>query len=175
MDNLSPSLRRLALAALTASSAQVTNATTNIDWSFTIPANTLEVGSAYRLTALLAFVHTAAATPTITLALVINAVEVATCVITPPSVALTYGVRAEALFTCRSIGAAGSVNWWIEGAIGRATAAAAADAYAAAPQDGATTAIDTTLARTVALRARMTTAVAANSLRENQAFVERLR
>lgn len=166
-------LERLALTSITASSAQVTNATTNVDCvSYPIPANDLEVGAVIKLTALLAFVHTAGATPTVTVALVVNGVEVLTAVAVPASVAATFGVKAEAIFTCRSIGASGTINSYVAVEMGGVTGASGGGA---ASQDNATTTVDTTVARTVVLRVRMSTAVASNSIRCNQAFGERIR
>lgn len=173
MDFLGTMLRRMGLASLTASSTQVTNATTNVDsLSHTIPANTLEVGSVYRVTALFAFVHTAAATPTITVEWLINGAVILTAVLTPPSTAATFGVRADVLFTVRTVGASGTFISWLEA---RMSASAADGPHGVAAQDAVTTTVDTTLSRTVLVRARMTTAVASNSLRCNQAFIERVR
>jgi hypothetical protein len=160
------------LTAITTSSALITALATNIDCvSFTIPANTLKVGSVYKLNAYAAFSHQAAAAPTITTALVVNALEVLTVAATPPSVLTTLGVNAEAIFTCRSIGASGTINSFVAAWMGGSTGAGQGGANS---QDNATTTIDTTVARTIILRIRMSTAVASNTLRCNQAFVQKV-
>lgn len=155
-----------------------TNATTNLTCggSFSIPANTLEAGAVYRVTGEWHYVHTAAATPTITIEFLINAVVIAavTRVITPIATAANYTGTLIATLRCQTTGAGGtcvvnldskdSVQTFARGSIENTP-------NTAAP---ATTAIDTTVARTIELRIRMTTAVAANTLTVVHGYIEKL-
>lgn len=157
------------ITTTTANSA-ATNATTNLTCgTFTIPANTLRVGSMYRFTAYATFLHTAATTPTLTLELLINAVVVDSAVATFNGTATTYGVMLTGFITCRTTGAGGTVQ-----ANCIIVSSGVALASPAGSQSTATDAIDTTVARSIEMRVRMTTAVASNTLTVTQAVIEKV-
>lgn len=152
-----------------------TNATTNLSagGSYSIPAASLEAGSVYRTTCMYEYVHTAAVTPTITIEYLINAVVIAavTLVKTPINAAATYSGTIHAYLRCQTTGAGGTCVVSIDQKNTYETFALGAIQNAL---NAATTAIDTTVARTIELRLRMTTAVAANTLNITQGFVEAL-
>jgi hypothetical protein len=155
------------------SSATATNATTNLSFgSFTIPANTLRVGSVYKITGYYVYTHTAAATPTLTLELLLAGAVVATVVCTPIATATDFSGRVEAWVTVRTVGAGGTAMTCVR------HDSNVADPTIAQHSEGstgiATTAIDTTAAIALTARIRMTTAVASNTLTVPQGFIERL-
>lgn len=152
-----------------------TNATTNLSCggSFTMPAGSCRVGTLYRLTGHYVFVHTAAATPTITHELLINGtvIAAATLVLTPVNTAATFDGEIVGHIRIQTIGAGGTCL---------ASTRAASNYPALYPNailgstGTATTAIDTTVSRSIELRIRMTTAVASNTLSVIQGYIERL-
>lgn len=154
-----------------------TNATTNLTCggAFSVPANTLVAGDVYRVTGMYHYVHTAAATPTITIEFLINAVVIAavTLVLTPIATASNYTGTVVAYLRAQTTGAGGTCVVALDQKNSFVAFARASieNAPTAAP---ATTAIDTTVARTIELRMRMTTAVAANTLTVVHGFVEKL-
>lgn len=154
-----------------------TNATTNLTCggSFSIPANTLEAGAVYRVTGMYHYVHTAAVTPTITVEFLINAAVIAavTLVLTPIATASNYTGTVQYILRCQTTGAGGTcvVAGNNKNSFVTFARASIENIPTAAP---ATTAIDTTVARTIELRMRMTTAVAANTLTVVHGFVEKL-
>lgn len=93
-------------------------------------------------------------------------------VVTPVATAGTYHGKATAEFTIRSVGASGTLMGAVQVESHGLTAANAG----AAPAQVDTTAdtIDTTVAPLVELRARMTTAVASNTLTISQGYAERV-
>lgn len=154
------------------SNAAATNATTNLSvCSSTIPANSLRVGSVYRMRGYFVFVHTAASTPTITIEVLINAAVVETLIVTPIATAATYRGRIEALMTCRTTGSGGTVMVTIESI---STAGSNASNQMAGTTGTATDAINTTVSRSLELRMRMTTAVASNTLTVIQGLMEKV-
>jgi hypothetical protein len=156
-------------AAITANAA-ATNATTNLSCtgSQTLPANSSSVGSTLKAEGWYSYLHTAAATPTLTAELVVNAAVVATAILTPVSAAATFAGTVQAVLTIRTTGAGGTAIAQVQ----------FVETHAAVNSvDGsvvtATFAIDTTVARTVELRIRMTTAVASNTLTVTNGFIVR--
>jgi len=148
-----------------------TGASTNLSCcASTINANTAVVREVFELEGWFRFIHTAAATPTLTLELLINGAVICSCVTIPPSTANTYHGTVRGVFTVRAIGAGGSVM-----------AAVALDGYGAtqahqfggATVDIATDAVDFSQNRSAELRVRMTTAVTANSLDVTQGHMRR--
>lgn len=159
-----------AVTSITANAA-ATNATTNLSFgTFTIPANTLQVGSVWVFTGYFTFLHTAAATPTLTLELLVNGVVVDSAVMTPQSTAATYAGTAHGYITCRTTGASGTIqaNCRLDG-----------NAVLGTGNDGststATDTVDTTVSRSVEMRIRMTTAVASNTLTVLHGYIQRVR
>jgi hypothetical protein len=153
--------------------AAATNAATNlVGASLTAPANFLKAGQVWRLTFWFTFLHTAAATPTLTFELAVAGVAIVALVVTPVATAGTYHGKAVAEFTVRSVGASGALAAALQVSSHRLTAAnAGADP---AQVDIATDAIDTTVSRLIELRARMTTAVAGNTLTIPLGYPERV-
>ncbi len=151
----------------------MTALTTNlVGASLNAPANFLKAGQVWAFRSPFTFLHTAAATPTLTVELAVAGVAIVAAVVTPVATAATFHGLLEAFFTVRAVGVAGSVC----GAVfvrshGLTLANAGADP---AQVDTTPDAIDTTIARLVELRARMTTAVASNTLTLSQGWVERL-
>lgn len=158
--------------AVRTSNVAATNATTNLSCvSFTIPANTLYVGALIKLHGWFQFLHTAAATPTLTFDVLVNGAVLNTFVVTPVATAATWPGRVEALLCIRSIGAGGTLALGIQAI----TAAGTNPANVAfGTVSTGTHAINTTVNRSVELRCRMTTAVAGNTLTVTQGYAERL-
>jgi hypothetical protein len=130
----------------------------------------------YRVTGEYHYVHTAAATPTITIEFLINAAVIAavTTVITPIATAANYTGTLVCTLRVQTTGAGGTcvVNLNQKNSyVAFARASIENRPNTAAP---ATTAIDTTVSRTIELRMRMTTAVAANTLTVVHGFIEKL-
>jgi hypothetical protein len=159
------------LSALTSTSPTATAANTALGLaSHAIPANFLVVGHTYRSCLYYTFVHTAAATPTITLEMIIGAAFGITLPVAVLSTAGTYQGFVEAVWRFTAVGAAGNVILSLRSV--NPMGFAVADFLAAA--NVPVFAVDTTLATAVQLRVRMTTAVAGNTLTVNQAILERL-
>lgn len=153
--------------------ATATNAATNLTCcSMTIPAGKLRVGSVYRFLGYFVAVKVGGtALPTYTCELLINAVVVASFVITPVATAATYTGTIIGWMTVRSIGAGGTAMCHIQ----TQNDVGATIASQLGGNNGTTTvAIDTTVARTVEMRMRMTTAVASNVLTVTQGFPEKV-
>lgn len=159
------------LASLLGTTPTATNATTDLSvGSVNVAANTTVVGTTYISNLSVEFVHTAAATPTLTIEWVYGGVVVCTRVLTVTAVAGTYTLWVEGYFRHTTIGAASSA---------RVSIRSVCTAGATVPdQIGDTTAtpaaLNTTIARTLELRVRMTTAVAANTITLHQAILQRL-
>lgn len=156
----------------TANSA-ASDATTNLSCcTFTHSAGTLRVGSTFLYTGWYVFTHAAANVPTLTAELLINGAVVSACILTPQTLAATFTGIVQAIFTVRSIGAAGTVmiqmlNW--------GPAQVQASTVSGGSNDTATDAIDTTVNRSSELRIRMTTNPAgADTLTVTHGYVQRL-
>jgi hypothetical protein len=156
-----------------ATSPTATNATTNLSCggSFNIPANTVRVGTAYRLHGQYVYVHTAAATPTLTFEVLVAGAVEQTVSLTPLSSASTYTGWFTAIIRFQTIGAGGAAMITWQQASDMATGYQ--NAITCSPHT-ATDAVDTTVSCTIELRCRMTTAVASNTLTVVQGFIERL-
>ena len=148
-------------------------ATTNlVGATLNAPANFLKAGQVWAFRAPFTYLHTAAATPTLTLELAVAGTAIVAAVATPVATAATFHGILEGFMTVRAVGVSGSVM----GAVfirshGLTLAGAAADVVQV---DTTADAIDTTVARLIELRARMTTAVASNTLTISQGWCERL-
>jgi uncharacterized transporter YbjL len=136
------------------------------------PANFLRLGQVWRATAWFTFLHTAAATPTLTAELAVAGSAVISFALTPIATAATYHGKAECVFTVRSAGAAGSLMAAVTICpLGGATQAAD---QGGAQVDIAPDTIDTTQARLIEFRLRMTTGVAGNTLTVSQGYFEKV-
>lgn len=159
------------LASLLGTVPTATNAITDLSvGAVTVPANSVAVGTTYIANLSVEFVHTASATPTLTLEWVHGGTVVCTRVITVTAVAGTYTLWVEGYFRHTTIGAASSARVSIRAIC---TAGAAVN-----DQIGETTAVpaalNTTISRTLEMRCRMTTAVAANTITLHQATIARI-
>lgn len=159
------------LASLLSTTPSATDTTNLSVGAITVPANSTVVGYTYVANLSVEFVHTASATPTLTLEWVFGGTVVATRVITVTAVAGTYTLWVEGYFRHTTIGAASNARVSI-----RAVCTAGATV---ADQIGETTValtgtLDTTISRTLELRVRMTTTVASNSITLHQATIQRL-
>lgn len=150
--------------------AAATNAVTDLSCcTFTYVGGSGVVGTTFTFQGWYSFLHTAAATPTLTAEIVVNGAVVATAILTPVSAAATFSGRIDGILTIRTTGAGGT-----------AMAQVHFDANHSAVNsvDGsvntATFAIDTTVNRTLQLRVRMTTAVAANTVTVTNGLIDRL-
>jgi hypothetical protein len=136
--------------------------------SFTIPANTVRAGSAYRMTAIVDFVHSAATTPRFRADIFGGGSTRANAGMSPPAIAATYQVVVTGYVTftttalaqfavgidmAQGVLVAGDNKW-----AGTATAVA----------------VTTTSSFAIELRAQMVTALAANTITGIQFFTERL-
>jgi hypothetical protein len=149
----------------------VTNATTNIVGpSATAPADSLQAEQVYQLEWYFTFLHTAAATPTVIIELLIGGV-VATLTITPISTAATYSGRGESTFTIRSAGAGGTAIGSILAQIMDTTQARD---WGGAIVGTSTVAVNTTISNNVQIRMRMGSAVSGNTLTISQGWIKRL-
>lgn len=159
------------LSALTSSSPTANGVSNNLALAaFAIAANTTLVGHTYRSAIYYTFTHTAAATPTLTIEMLVNGVVVASLVVNVVATAGTYHGFVEAVWRYTSIGAAGNVVASLRSvnAVGFAIVDFLASTNVAAVPT------DTTASSSVQLRMRMTTSVASNVLTVNQAVLERL-
>lgn len=157
---------------VTTSNSAATAATTNLTCtSYTVPANSMSVGTLYRLTGWFVFDHTAAATPTITAELLLAGSAIESVVLTPTSSAGLYSGKVEAVIACRTAGGAGTVKGDI---MFVSSAGTTAENCLNSNRGTSTDAVDTTAANAIELRIRMTTAVASNTLTVVQGYTERL-
>lgn len=160
-----------ALGTPITANAQAVALTTNLSCtgSQSLGANVAVVGTTLHLSGWYSFLHTAAATPTLTAEVVVAGVVRATAILTPVSAAATFSGRIDGVITVRTTGAGGT-----------AMAQVHFDANHSAVNsiDGsvntATFAINTTIANSVELRVRMTTAVVGNTLTVTNGAIERL-
>ena len=153
------------------SNTTATAATTDLTvTSGTIPANSMSAGTVYRLTGYYVFVHTAAATPTLTAELLINGSAVETVVLTPVATAATYSGQLTATITCRTTGGSGTVMCTL---MNESNAGATAVSEQIGSTATGTDTVDTTVDRSFELRIRMTTGVASNALTVIQGMTER--
>ncbi len=168
---LSP-IKGAALSAIVANTT-VTNATTNISGgTYTIPANDVEIGSVFRYTGYLMCVGAASA-PSLVIELLINGSVVSTDTIAMVQSVLTRQCRVEALITIRTTGSSGTCKAEVMGI----SSVAASFGNITGNPDGstATDAIDTTVSRSLEVRARMSAAVASTTITFTQGFWERVR
>lgn len=159
------------LASLLGTTPTAVDVATNLSvGSVNVAANTVAVGTTYIGNMSIEFVHTAAATPTLTLEWVHGGTVVCSRVVTVTAVAGTYTLWLEGYFRHTTIGAASSARVSI-----RAICTAGATVN---DQIGETTAVpaalNTTIARTLELRARMTSAVVGNTITLHQGTLQRL-
>jgi hypothetical protein len=155
----------------TASAAQ-TNSTTNITVTSVAPsANSWEAGTVWKLQGFFTYLHTAAATPTITVELLIGGVVAQTVESTPASSAGTFGARVEGTIVCRTTGAGGTA---MASLLLLADFGTNLGNTVMASHDNTTSALNTTGAVTLLLRVRMTTAVASNTLTVIEGYATRL-
>lgn len=161
------------VTAITANAA-ATNATTNLSvtGSYTAVANVNRVMSVWRASGYFVFLHTAAATPTLTLEVVVNGSVVDSATMVPETIATTFSGRVYAFVTIRTVGAGGTLqaNCWFE----TDAQVTAGTTSVSGSVSTSTDAIDTTVSRTLELRVRMTTAVASNTLTVTQGFWEKV-
>lgn len=165
---------RNVLLGLTASSPSASAATTNLSCGpHTILANTTAIGDTYYGICYWEFVHTAAATPTLTFEALLGGVVLGTRTMTPVSTAATYSGYFECYVRFTAIGATGSlVATFPIANNGGATIASQLGGNTAVLTASAT--VDTTTSKTLEFRVRMTTGVASNTLTLYQAFIEQI-
>jgi hypothetical protein len=167
-----------ACVAVNTTTPTATNATTNLSCggSYSVPANTPRAGTLYRFNAVAVYDHAAAATPTITVELLINAAVVTTLVITPMAVARAFDLHVTGYIRFQTVGAGGTAMCTLEQVNSFAVQGAGSSSHdhVIGDRGTATTAVNTTVARSIELRMRMTTAVASNTLTVTQGFIERL-
>lgn len=149
-----------------------TNAVTNLSTGvYSIRAGSMIPGALYRLTTLWVAALTLAG-PTLTIELLTGGTVRRTLVIPAAAAASTYTGKMVAYVRCVTNGATGSLMLSYEH-IDNSQAFGLNSV-----QNDTTTAVlaavDTTVAQTIELRMRMTTAVAANTLTLTQAFIERV-
>lgn len=153
------------------SNSAATNATTNLTCvSHTVAANDWSVGSLYVLRGWFQFAHTAAATPTLTIDLLVGGTLVETFVVTPVATALTWNGSIEAVVCCRSTGAGGTMKTDVQCTTSAGTNAANVAFGSTVTADRS---LNTTVSNALLLRMRMTTAVASNTLTVVQGWCER--
>jgi hypothetical protein len=158
----------------TANSA--TNSASSIQGpSYAIPAGTMVVGQVWRARMWWTFSRGATATALdLSFRLVVNTNQ-ETCILTPTPTANGSSTRgfAEAMFTVRSTGGAGTAVGAISAGWGETTSAAATTQHAF--NVGSTPfAVDTTAARTFRLDMAMTAAVANTTITIEQGVIERV-
>lgn len=166
------------IVGLTGASTTLTNSASNISsGTYLMLANGWNVGTTFRAYIEWVFVHTAAATPTLTLELLVGGAVAASHVITPQSIADTYVGRAFMHTRCVTTGAGGTQMATIRVADqSPADGASGSSLHRDVGGNTATTtvALDTTVNANIEARIRMTTAVASNSLTLTQAYIERI-
>lgn len=161
----------LEIGAVATGAGAVTGAVTNISCGvYTVPANSVAVGTTFRFTCSYVFAHTATP-PTLTFEVLIGGVVAETLILTFVASATTQGGLMEGYLRVQTTGAPGSANVTMSGVSGGGLALSSQNAQSVAV---ATDAITTTGTVTLELRARMTTLVAANTLTVMIGMVERL-
>jgi hypothetical protein len=153
--------------AVTALATNITMVTT------TVAANDWAVGSLWRLTGWFKFNHPSAATPTLTVDLLVGGTLEETFVVTPiaPGATDTYPGRVEAIICCRSTGGAGTMKTDVQiyTSAGSTSGNCLNGSIVTADRG-----LDTTVSNALLLRIRMTTGVASNVLTVVQGYAERL-
>ncbi len=157
--------------ALLANQAATAATTTLVGISENVGAGQFGTRQVWRATCWLQYLHTAAATPTLTFELAIGGTVLCSCILTPIATAGTYHGRAEATFTFRSEGSTAAVVSALDVSLGAGTQASD---MRAGFTNITPASVNTTIARLVELRARMTTAVAGNTLTISQGYLERV-
>lgn len=155
--------------SLVASQAATAAVTVLVGATYSVPANSAAIGTVYRIRVWYRFVSTVSP-PTLTFRLTVAGVAVATIVVTSVSAAATAGGLLEGEITIRTTGAGGTLmaalvcsnNHGITNATN----------WNAQNVTISTAAIDTTAANIIEIDAKMTTAVAANTLTLSQGTVE---
>lgn len=158
------------LASLLGNTPTATDTTNLSVGAVTVAGNTTAIGTTYIANLSVEFIHTASATPTLTIEWVYGGAVVCTRVLTVTAVAGTYTLWIEGYFRHTTIGAASSA---------RVSIRSVCTAGATVPdQIGDTTAtpaaLNTTISRTLECRVRMTTTVASNSITLHQGVLQRL-
>lgn len=162
---------RTANLAQTAAITNITISTVAINANGWVAAATQP--TAFLLSGRFLFNHAGgAATPTITIEALINAVVQATVVITPVTATATFGGEVQAVFTCRAIGATGSA--FVNVACINNFGSTLTSSYATSNNAIVAGTFDTTAASSVTLRIRMTTVVASNVLTVTEGFGGRI-
>jgi hypothetical protein len=157
--------------ALSGSLPTATGANTNLSCgAYSIPGNISSVGTLYELTGHIEFVHTAAATPTITIELLFGGSVLLSLVVTPTASAGTYSGDIVAILRFTTVGSSGAATASIRCTNGFGTNANNQNAGASS---NFLVGLNTTLPRDLQLRVRMTTGVASNTLTLYNARIER--
>jgi hypothetical protein len=137
--------------------------------TYTIPANSLAVGTMYRVRVHYRFVKTASP-PTLTCNLNFGGASVAQVIITSVSSATTSGGWLEGTITCRTTGSGGTIMSALIG--GNDHGITSAVNWNPELVNIATSSADTTASNVVSLDMKMTTGVASNTLTISQGSVE---
>lgn len=137
--------------------------------AYSIPGNITNVQTLYVMSGHIEFVHTAAATPTITIEVLYNSAIVGSLVITPASTSGTFQGDIEATLRFGAVGSSGSGTCTIRCHNGFGNGASNQNAGS----NGLAIGLNTTLSRDLEMRVRMTTGVAGNSLTLYHARIER--
>jgi hypothetical protein len=137
--------------------------------TYTIPANSLAVGTVYRVRVHYRFVKTSSG-PTLTCNLNFGGASVAQVVITSVSSATTSGGWLEGTITCRSTGSGGTIMSAIVGSNDHGITSAIN--WNPELTNIATSAADTTVTNVISIDMKMTTGVASNTLTISQGWVE---
>jgi hypothetical protein len=137
--------------------------------SYTIPANTLAVGTVYRVRIHYRFVKTTSP-PTLTCNLNFGGASVAQIVITSVSSATTSGGWLEGTLTCITTGSGGTIMSALVG--GNDHGITSAVNWTPELVNIATSAANTTIGNLISIDMKMTTGVASNTLTISQGFVE---
>lgn len=162
------------LVSLGATLPSATNATTNLSaGSYTILGGTTLAGDTYRSYIYWSFDHTAAATPTLTIEWVFGGAVLVTRVITPQASAGVFSGIIEAHARFRSnAGVSGTAAFSIK--IATPLGNTVQDRWGGASGNFSGGGINTSIDQALELRMRMTTAVPANTLTLQQAWLEKL-
>jgi hypothetical protein len=156
--------------ASTTSNQAATNATTVlVGATYTIPANTLAVGTVYRVRVHYRFVKTTGP-PTLTCNLNFGGASVAQVIITSVNSSTTSAGWLEGVITCITTGSGGTIMSAIFGANNHGISNAIN--WNPTLTNIATSAADTTTTNVISIDMKMTTAVASNTLTISQGWVE---
>jgi hypothetical protein len=152
------------------SQTNTTNGLTPV--SYNMGPGTARAGTTYEFSVYGTFLRGATATALgLRVEIAVNAAVTHAAQLTVPTTADTYGWHAHGMFTIISIGAAGTFTASIAETMRAPTATPLFDQS----NDPATTAINTTIARLLAIRCNMTVAVAGTTLTVTGAILKRVR